>query len=84
MFRGLLFRRACYNIDIKTKGYSMSDTPIHIIGAGLAGSEAAWQIAEAGIPVIIHEMKPAKFSPAHKNPDCAELVCSNSFSLGRF
>ena len=49
----------------------MSDTPIHIIGAGLAGSEAAWQIAEAGIPVIIHEMKPAKFSPAHKNPDCA-------------
>ena len=35
----------------------MNDTPIHIIGAGLAGSEAAWQIAEAGIPVIIHEMK---------------------------
>ena len=62
----------------------MSDTPIHIIGAGLAGSEAAWQIAEAGIPVIIHEMKPAKFSPAHKNPDCAELVCSNSFRSDDF
>lgn len=57
----------------------MSDTPIHIIGAGLAGSEAAWQIAQTGLPVIIHEMKPVKFSPAHKNPDCAELVCSNSF-----
>lgn len=51
---------------------------VHIIGAGLAGSEAAWQIAQAGIEVIIHEMKPKRFSPAHKNPDCAELVCSNS------
>lgn len=57
----------------------MKTQPIHIIGAGLAGSEAAWQIAEAGIPAIIHEMKPIKFSPAHKNADCAELVCSNSF-----
>lgn len=57
----------------------MNTQPIHIIGAGLAGSEAAWQIAEAGIPAIIHEMKPIKFSPAHKNADCAELVCSNSF-----
>lgn len=57
----------------------MKTQPIHIIGAGLAGSEAAWQIAEAGIPAIIHEMKPIKFSPAHKNADCAELICSNSF-----
>ena len=51
---------------------------VHVIGAGLAGSEAAWQIAQRGIKVIIHEMKPQKFSPAHKSPNCAELVCSNS------
>lgn len=57
----------------------MSDTQIHIIGAGLAGSEAAWQLAERGIRVLIHEMKPQKFSPAHKSADYAELVCSNSF-----
>ncbi len=57
---------------------------VHIIGAGLAGSEAAWQIAQAGINVIIHEMKPKRFSPAHKNPDCAELVCSNSLRSDDF
>lgn len=50
----------------------------------LAGSEAAWQIAEAGIPAIIHEMKPQKFSAAHKNPNCAELVCSNSLRSDDF
>ena len=52
---------------------------IHIIGGGLAGSEAAWQVAKRGIKVIIHEMKPNKLSPAHKTLGCAELVCSNSF-----
>lgn len=51
---------------------------IHIAGAGLAGSEAAWQLAERGIRVIIHEMRPLKYSPAHKTQYCAELVCSNS------
>ena len=51
---------------------------LKIIGAGLAGCEAAWQAANAGIQVILHEMKPEKFSPAHKNPNFAELVCSNS------
>ena len=56
----------------------MKTNTLHIIGAGLAGSEAAWQAASRGINVVIHEMKPLKFSPAHKNPDCAELVCSNS------
>ncbi|MBR1648065.1 MAG: methylenetetrahydrofolate--tRNA-(uracil(54)-C(5))-methyltransferase (FADH(2)-oxidizing) TrmFO [Alphaproteobacteria bacterium] len=56
----------------------MQQQKIHIIGAGLAGSEAAWQLARRGIKVVIYEMKPLKFSPAHKNPDCAELVCSNS------
>ena len=51
---------------------------VHVIGAGLAGSEAAWQLALRGIKVVIHEMKPKKFSEAHKNENCAELVCSNS------
>ncbi|MEZ5919516.1 MAG: methylenetetrahydrofolate--tRNA-(uracil(54)-C(5))-methyltransferase (FADH(2)-oxidizing) TrmFO [Alphaproteobacteria bacterium] len=53
--------------------------PIHIIGAGLAGSEAAWQAAQAGVPVILHEMRPDVQTPAHKTGQCAELVCSNSF-----
>lgn len=57
----------------------MTEPKIHIIGGGLAGCEAAWQIAQSGIGVIIHEMKPLNFSPAHKNQDLAELVCSNSF-----
>ena len=51
---------------------------IHIVGAGLAGSEAAWQLAKRGIKVIIYEMRPTKSSPAHKTEYCAELVCSNS------
>jgi methylenetetrahydrofolate--tRNA-(uracil-5-)-methyltransferase len=49
-----------------------------IIGAGLAGCEAAWQAARAGIAVTLYEMKPQRFSPAHQSPDLAELVCSNS------
>lgn len=53
--------------------------PIHIIGAGLAGSEAAWQIAEAGIPVTLHEMRPGRMTEAHQTAGFAELVCSNSF-----
>lgn len=52
---------------------------LHIIGAGLAGSEAAWQAAERGIEVIIHEMRGVKPTEAHHTSDCAELVCSNSF-----
>ena len=52
---------------------------IGIIGAGLAGCEAAWQLAEAGIDVTLYEMKPHRFSPAHQSEDLAELVCSNSF-----
>ncbi len=59
---------------------SMSNIPpIHIIGAGLAGSEAAWQAANMGVPVILHEMRPVQKTPAHKTDQCAELVCSNSF-----
>jgi methylenetetrahydrofolate--tRNA-(uracil-5-)-methyltransferase len=53
--------------------------PIHIIGGGLAGSEAAWQIASAGIPVVLHEMRGVRGTDAHKTDSLAELVCSNSF-----
>src|SRR3990167_7519442 len=52
---------------------------IHVIGGGLAGSEAAWQIAGAGVPVVLHEMRPVKMTDAHKTDGLAELVCSNSF-----
>ena len=55
------------------------DTEIHLIGAGLAGSEAAWQAAEAGASVILHEMRPVRKTDAHHTDSCAELVCSNSF-----
>jgi methylenetetrahydrofolate--tRNA-(uracil-5-)-methyltransferase len=57
----------------------MDKQPIQVIGGGLAGTEAAWQIAQAGVPVILHEMRPKRFSPAHHSEDVAELVCSNSF-----
>ena len=53
--------------------------PVHIIGAGLAGSEAAWQLVQAGVPVVLHEMRPVRRTEAHQTADCAELVCSNSF-----
>ena len=52
---------------------------VHIIGAGLAGSEAAWQVANAGIPVVLHEMRPHRMTEAHLTQGLAELVCSNSF-----
>ena len=52
---------------------------IHVIGGGLAGTEAAWQIAEAGVSVVLHEMRPVRKSPAHHTGELAELVCSNSF-----
>jgi len=58
----------------------MSDmTPIHIIGGGMAGSEAAWQAANAGVRVVIHEMRPVRKTEAHQTERLAELVCSNSF-----
>lgn len=53
--------------------------PVHIIGGGLAGSEAAWQLAQSGVPVIIHEMRPMRKTPVHQTDGLAELVCSNSF-----
>ena len=52
---------------------------LHIIGGGLAGSEAAWQAAEAGLAVVLHEMRPVRGTDAHQTDSLAELVCSNSF-----
>lgn len=54
-------------------------TPVHVIGGGLAGSEAAYQLASAGVPVVLHEMRPQRMTEAHKTEGLAELVCSNSF-----
>src|SRR5215813_8807420 len=56
-----------------------SSSPIHIVGGGLAGSEAAWQLAERGHDVVIHEMRGVRGTPAHKTDRLAELVCSNTF-----
>ncbi len=53
--------------------------PVHIIGGGLAGSEAAWQLARAGVAVVLHEMRPVQGTEAHHSDGLAELVCSNSF-----
>ena len=57
----------------------MTLKPIHVIGGGLAGSEASWQLAQAGVPVVLHEMRPLRATAAHKTDGYAELVCSNSF-----
>jgi len=54
-------------------------SPIHVIGGGLAGSEAAWQVARRGLPVVLHEMRPQRQTEAHQTDRLAELVCSNSF-----
>ena len=63
--------------DLQQRSVSMEY--INVIGGGLAGCEAAWQIAKRGVPVKLYEMKPLKFSPAHENENLAEIVCSNSF-----
>jgi methylenetetrahydrofolate--tRNA-(uracil-5-)-methyltransferase len=57
----------------------MTTKPVHVVGGGLAGSEAAWQIAQAGVPVVLHEMRPVRGTEAHQTDSLAELVCSNSF-----
>src|ERR1700761_581563 len=54
-------------------------TKLHVVGGGLAGSEAAWQVAESGIAVTLHEMRPVRGTQAHQTDSLAELVCSNSF-----
>jgi methylenetetrahydrofolate--tRNA-(uracil-5-)-methyltransferase len=53
--------------------------PVHVVGGGLAGCEAAWQLAERGVPVVLHEMRPERTTEAHLTDRLAELVCSNSF-----
>ncbi len=55
------------------------DTPLHVVGGGLAGCEAAWQLAERGHTVHLHEMRPVRATAAHKTDRLAELVCSNTF-----
>jgi methylenetetrahydrofolate--tRNA-(uracil-5-)-methyltransferase len=57
----------------------MKDNPVHVVGGGLAGSEASWQLARAGVPVVLHEMRPMRSTEAHSTDRLAELVCSNSF-----
>jgi len=57
----------------------VSVPPVHVIGGGLAGSEAAWQLARRGVPVVVHEMRPVHPTAVHKSGQFAELVCSNSF-----
>ena len=57
----------------------MTIKPVHVIGGGLAGSEAAWQLAQAGVPAVLHEMRPVRGTDAHQTDGLAELVCSNSF-----
>lgn len=56
-----------------------STKPVHVVGGGLGGSEAAWQLAQAGVPVVLHEMRPVRGTEAHLTDSLAELVCSNSF-----
>lgn len=56
-----------------------SNSPVHVVGGGLAGSEAAWQLARTGVPVVLHEMRPERGTDAHQTGQLAELVCSNSF-----
>ena len=72
LFCAVLDAPACF-------AHTSTMKPIHIIGGGLAGSEAAWQAAETGVPVILHEMRPVRGTQAHKTDRLAELVCSNSF-----
>src|ERR687892_1225883 len=57
----------------------MMDAAVSVIGGGLAGCEATWQVARAGLPVTLYEMRPARGTDAHKTGRLAELVCSNSF-----
>src|SRR5208282_2837566 len=65
--------------DLRPRGVTSTRDPVHVIGGGLSGSEAAWQLARCGVPVVLHEMRPVNATPVHKTGQFAELVCSNSF-----
>ncbi len=67
------------NDSVTIRHMTTTPNPVTIIGAGLAGSEAAWQLAQRGIAVQLHEMRPIVMTPAHHSANCAELVCSNTF-----
>jgi methylenetetrahydrofolate--tRNA-(uracil-5-)-methyltransferase len=68
------------SLDLSQRRVPMAiERVVHVIGGGLAGSEAAWQLARAGVPVVLHEMRPVRSTEAHKTAGLAELVCSNSF-----
>src|ERR1043166_4506197 len=60
-------------------GIGVTMPPVQIIGGGVAGSEAAWQLAARGVDVVLHEMRPVRGTPAHRTDRLAELVCSNTF-----
>jgi len=64
--------------DVTAQAAARPSEPVVVVGGGLAGCEAAWQIAERGVDVVLYDMKPARMSPAHVSEDLAELVCSNS------
>ena len=57
----------------------LAQRPVHVVGGGLAGCEAAWQLATSDVPVVLHEMRPGRMTPAHETGRLCELVCSNSF-----
>ena len=75
---GALRRPVGVSIGAVSDKKDAMSAPVHVIGAGLAGSECAWQLARRGVPVVLHEMRPGRGTPAHKGGDFAELVCSNS------
>src|SRR5689334_15033741 len=74
-----VLRYAQDDSSLRSNRMTSSAKRIHIVGGGLAGSEAAWQIASAGVPVVLHEMRPVRGTEAHLTDGLAELVCSNSF-----
>src|SRR6266566_7787424 len=63
----------------RSTGGGGGDVVVHVVGGGLAGCEAAWALAERGVSVTLHEMRPVRMTPAHQTDGLAELVCSNSF-----
>ena len=76
-----LIKRASLGQDRMTSSTAPKGVPaaVHVVGGGLAGSEAAWQLASTGVPVVLHEMRGVRGTEAHLTDGLAELVCSNSF-----
>src|SRR5258708_11317677 len=81
MARSLSGRAGCGGArrTLSVRPMNRNDRPVHIVGGGLAGSEAAWQLARAGVTTVLHEMRPLRATEAHATDRLAELVCSNSF-----